>query len=60
MYSMNNTYQHCPYLDFDECASDTDNCSQKCSDTLGSYQCVCYDGYILDSDNHTCNGQCQF
>ena len=44
------------FLDIDECAENTDNCSQNCSDTLGSYQCVCYDGYTLDSDQHTCNG----
>ena len=44
-------------IDTDECAENTDNCSQNCSDTLGSYQCVCYDGYTLDSDQHTCNGE---
>ena len=33
-----------------------DNCSQNCSDTLGGYNCVCYDGYTLESDQHTCNG----
>ena len=43
--------------DADECSLNTDNCSQNCSDTLGSYQCVCYDGYTLDSDQHTCNGE---
>ncbi|CAI8040121.1 Fibrillin-1, partial [Geodia barretti] len=42
-------------FNIDECAENTDNCSQNCSDTLGSYQCVCYDGYTLDSDQHTCN-----
>ena len=46
------------FIDIDECADNTDNCSQNCSDTLGSYQCVCYDGYTLDSDQHTCNGGC--
>lgn len=43
-------------LDIDECSENTDNCSQNCSDTLGSYQCVCYHGYSLDSDQHSCNG----
>ena len=47
---------HVIFIDIDECAENTDNCSQNCSDTLGSYQCVCYDGYTLDSDQHTCNG----
>ena len=44
----------------DECTEQIDNCSHNCSDTLGSYQCVCYDGYILDSDAHTCNGEQSF
>ena len=43
--------------DIDECSEDTDNCSQNCNNTIGSYQCLCIDGYTLDSDNHTCNGQ---
>ena len=45
---------HC--TDIDECAENTDNCSQNCTDTLGSYLCVCLDGYTLDPDQHTCNG----
>ena len=47
-----------PLKDVDECGEDIDNCSQNCSDTLGSYQCICNDGYTLDSDEHTCNGLC--
>ena len=46
--------------DIDECGEDIDNCSQNCSDTLGSYKCICYDGYTLDSDEHTCNGLCVY
>ena len=44
-------------LDTNECMEDTDNCSQNCINTIGSYQCYCEDGYTLDSDDlHTCNG----
>ena len=53
-----NKYVFSTLTDIDECREDIDNCSQNCSDTLGSYQCICYDGYTLDSDEHTCNGLC--
>ena len=43
-------------LDIDECSENDDNCSQNCSNTIGSYQCSCNDGYALDSDQHNCNG----
>jgi hypothetical protein len=42
-------------FDIDECVEDTDNCSQNCSNTIGSYQCLCDHGYLLDSDGLTCN-----
>ena len=42
--------------DINECDVNTDNCSQFCNNTIGSYQCYCEDGYTLDSDEHTCNG----
>jgi hypothetical protein len=41
--------------DIDECVEGTDNCSQNCSNTIGSYQCLCDHGYLLDSDGLTCN-----
>ena len=44
------------FSDINECDVNTDNCSQLCNNTIGSYQCYCEDGYILDSDEHTCNG----
>ena len=52
--------KHSPSLflssDINECTENTDNCSQLCNNTIGNYQCYCEDGYILDSDEHTCNG----
>ena len=42
--------------DIDECDNENSNCSQFCNNTIGSYQCYCEDGYRLDSDEHTCNG----
>ena len=43
--------------DVDECSENTDNCSQGCNNTIGSYLCYCEDGYTLDTDLHTCNGK---
>jgi hypothetical protein len=30
------------------------SCSQKCTNTIGSYECTCEDGYYMGSDGHTC------
>ena len=42
--------------DIDECMENTGNCSQNCNNTIGSYQCLCDDGFLLDSDGASCNG----
>ena len=44
------------FADADECQIGTDNCTQQCTNTDGSYYCSCYTGYILISDNQTCIG----
>ena len=41
-------------LDVNECLSSP--CGQTCTNTAGSYQCSCNDGYELDDDGRTCNG----
>ena len=46
----------CLSSDTDECNDGTHNCSQICTNTIGSYMCECNDGYYLDVDNVTCNG----
>ena len=54
--------------DIDECAT-TNPCQQKCKNTVGSFQCFCNVGYIINPENPnkciaTCrtfgcvNGQC--
>ncbi|XP_028401634.1 mucin-like protein [Dendronephthya gigantea] len=40
--------------DINECDESTDRCSQKCTNTQGSYTCSCVDGYTLQSDSVTC------
>ena len=43
-------------LDVDECTRGTSGCDHNCTNTNGSYYCTCMDGYVLESDNHTCTG----
>jgi len=40
--------------DINECASDTPPCGQICTNTLGSYQCSCRNGYV--SNGSACDG----
>ena len=44
------------YSDINECNLNISGCSQECVNTVGSYYCDCDNGYLLDSDNHTCTG----
>ena len=48
----------CVFLssDIDECTNGTHNCSQTCTNTEGGFTCGCNSGYLLDSDDITCNG----
>ena len=32
------------FSDVDECSADTDNCTQNCENTDGSFACSCNDG----------------
>ena len=45
------------YADINECTSNTDNCDQTCSNTVGGFNCGCNAGYQLDSNRRTCNGE---
>lgn len=40
-----------------ECATNNGNCSQLCTNAIGSYACTCSTGYVLDNDLRTCNGK---
>ena len=42
--------------DIDECQEDTDGCNHFCSNTIGSYTCICRPGFRLALDRLTCNG----
>ena len=44
--------------DIVECANSNSGCSQICNNTdLGSFECLCNDGYALDSDGKRCLGK---
>ena len=43
-------------LHVDECADDTDGCSQTCTNTERSFTCGSNDGYVLNVDGTTCDG----
>lgn len=45
-------------VDVDECETNTDNCAQNCLNTIGSFQCSCYDGFqILEDGSGTCTSE---
>ena len=56
MYVQNHTYIS-NHLDIDECSDGTDDCTQTCTNTIGSFTCGCYSGYLLDTDGFSCNGE---
>ena len=43
--------------DVDECKLGTHECNQICVNTVGSFMCDCYPGFILDINEYTCNGE---
>ena len=46
------------HADIDECAENTDGCEQMCTDTDGSFECSCGDGFSVSSDGKSCDGEC--
>ena len=45
------------FADINECTSNTDNCAQTCSNTVGGFTCGCFSGYRLNNDGRTCRGE---
>ncbi len=43
-------------VDENECSNDNGGCDGHCTNTIGSYQCSCLEGYVLSSDSHSCEG----
>ena len=56
------------YTDVDECQNNFGGCScepnippeagcfSQCNNTMGSYHCICTQGYVLEYDGLTCQG----
>ena len=46
------------FSDIPECEKGLDNCSETCTNTIGSFTCGCHGkGYILAEDGTTCVGK---
>lgn len=43
--------------DIDECGLRPGPCAQLCDNDPGSFRCGCRQGFILDPDRRTCNGE---
>ena len=49
-------YMHICITDIDECADGTNGCNHNCSNTEGSYQCYCFNGFELHDNMKNCIG----
>ena len=45
------------FSDINECTGERDGCEHFCRNTIGSYYCMCRDGYYLHQDEKTCLGR---
>ena len=43
----------CP-VDINECLDSNGGCDHNCTNSEGSYECLCRDGFLLLGDNRTC------
>ena len=45
------------FLDIEECLVDNGGCDQICSEMLGSFVCLCSEGFTLGTDGKSCVGK---
>ena len=43
--------------DFHECEIDNGGCDQICINAVGDFHCNCSEGYVLNEDGYTCDGE---
>ncbi|XP_068152674.1 protein tolkin [Drosophila tropicalis] len=49
------------FTDIDECAMNNGGCQHECRNTIGSYICLCHNGYSLHENGHDCKeGECKY
>ncbi|CAG2110474.1 unnamed protein product [Medioppia subpectinata] len=47
------------FTDKDECAVNNGGCQHICKNTIGSYSCICHNGFVLHENKHDCKeGSC--
>lgn len=44
------------FTDINECLSNRGGCEQNCTNSMGSFQCSCNQGYSLSGDGFSCTG----
>ena len=54
---MKHDNQPSTYTDLDECLTNNGGCKQICTNTDGSFECSCADGYVIAADNFDCSGK---
>ncbi|XP_070545496.1 tolloid-like protein 1 isoform X2 [Ptychodera flava] len=42
------------FMDIDECENDNGGCEHICTNTIGSYNCSCRNGFMLHENGHNC------
>ncbi|XP_059469459.1 protein tolkin-like [Neocloeon triangulifer] len=48
------------FTDMDECSVNNGGCQHECKNLIGSYECSCYNGFMLHDDQHMCKeGGCK-
>ena len=45
------------FSDIDECADNNGGCQMGCTNTIGSFECTCEEGFVLSMDYLTCAGK---
>lgn len=49
------------FTDIDECAVNNGGCQHECRNTIGSYICMCHNGYSMHENGHDCKeGECKY